>query len=153
MAVYHDEIKKISEKVFQKLIQYSKMGFIYQNNEYSFLDLIVLNMIYQKETSLTINQWIEEVQLKPSVAKATLNKLISFKSIEKKKNINDYRQFFLLITENGKKVMESFFSSEEEFLEFVLRDMTVNEEKAILKFLSKLNQLTVYKHNKNNPLK
>lgn len=153
MAVYHDEIKKISEKIFKKIIQYSKMNFNYQHKEYSFLDLIVLNMIYQEDANLTINQWIEELQVKPSECKASLNKLISFKTIERKKNINDHRQTFLLITEKGKKVMDSFYFSEEEFLEFVLKDMTVNEEKAILKFLSKLNQLTVYKHNKNNPLK
>lgn len=153
MAVYYNEIKKITEKLFQKFIQLSKFDLNYEARDYSFLELLVLKRINNSHVDLTINQWLDEFDLKNQTVNATLKKLISNGDLRKVKSESDQRKTFIMPTDKGKKVMALFYASEDEILDFILKEMTVNEEKAILKFLSKLNQLTVEKYNENNPLK
>ena len=153
MAVYYNEIKKITEKIFQKFIQLSKYDLSYEAKEYSFFELVLLKQIINSKEKMTINQWLDEFDLKNQVVNSTLKKLISNGDLRKEKSETDHRKTFIIPTGKGKKVISLFYISEDKILDFVLKEMTVNEEKAILKFLSKLNQLTVEKYNENNPLK
>lgn len=153
MAVYYNEIKKIAEKIFQKFIHLSKYDLSFDTRGYSFFELLLLKQIINSQEKMTINQWLDEFDMKNQVVNTTLKKLISNGDVRKEKSLTDQRKVFIIPTDKGKRVISLFQNSEEEILDFVLKEMTVNEEKAILKFLSKLNQLTVEKYNENNPLK
>lgn len=65
--------------------------------------------------------------------------------IEKKTHPEDGRKRELFLSPKGKLYQERLKQSLEEKLDYVLKDMTVNEEIAVLKFISKINQLTVDK--------
>ncbi|MBN2260110.1 MAG: winged helix-turn-helix transcriptional regulator [Clostridiales bacterium] len=148
MAVYYDEIKILTEKLFHKLIQYSAMKFTYENKEIYFIDLIILSEIMSKNEISSMNEWMDYFEIKRIETKKSINRLINNKFLTKEQNLMDKRKVMINVTEKGLDVLKTFDYSEESYLNFILRDMTVNEEKTILKFLSKLNQLTVDKYKK-----
>lgn len=65
--------------------------------------------------------------------------------IEKKVHPEDARKRELFLTVKGRVQQERIRSALQEKMDYVLKDMTVNEEIAVLKFISKINQLTVEK--------
>jgi DNA-binding MarR family transcriptional regulator len=58
----------------------------------------------------------------------------------KEENPCDKRSSYLVLGPTGIQFLEAYGEHEDIFLDFVLRDMTINEEKAIVKFLSKIQQ-------------
>lgn len=66
--------------------------------------------------------------------------------IEKVIDETDARRRKLRLTEQGLMLKERIQSIIEEEINFLLSDMSVNEEVAVLKFISRINQLTVGKY-------
>jgi len=72
-----------------------------------------------------------------------VNKLSKEGFIEKKKSEVDGRIVIVKLTNSGTSVYESAKDKGGSILEFMLRDLSINEEKAILKYFSKILQTTV----------
>ncbi|HZX20844.1 MAG TPA: MarR family transcriptional regulator, partial [Clostridia bacterium] len=70
-----------------------------------------------------------------------INRLISKGYISKSKCEGDRRAYILELTDKGKLLFDEAISREKEILFTLLEDFTFNEEKAILKFLVKLEML------------
>ena len=54
---------------------------------------------------MTINQWLDEFDLKNQVVNSTLKKLISNGDLRKEKSETDHRKTFIIPTDKGKKVI------------------------------------------------
>ncbi|MBN2796482.1 MAG: MarR family transcriptional regulator [Clostridia bacterium] len=89
---------------------------------------------------VSMNDLIDQLQMKRSKALAMIKKMLEIGYLKKEANENDRRSAFISLDHQGLKLLAQYRDHESQFLEFVLKDMTINEEKAIVKFLSKINQ-------------
>lgn len=129
------------EKTIYRLIIADKKGLKKgnKNEDISFLDFIVLNRIAQEEE---ISQFVlaKETEVARSIMVSVINKLVSGGYIRKEKAVDDKRVNILKLTEEGQKVWQRYTDNQKDAIDYILHDITLNEEKAILKFLAKASQ-------------
>lgn len=141
MANYYNEINKMMEKIVNKLLIIDKKGFKLgkKNEELSLLDIYVLKNIGSNSMK-PIYRLVKETEIDRGLMTSIINKLLANGYIKKEKAKEDKRVNMVILTEEGEAVYNKILKSQGEFLDFILNDITLNEEKAILKFLSKINQ-------------
>lgn len=144
---YFESILRMMEIVVRKFVHYDKSGMKFQQNltEFSFMDLIVLIELKQHGQSTT-QELIGFFEVDRGIVTTVINRLCSLGLVEKKKDDKDRRKTYIFLTEAGEQLYEEISEAEKLGLSFILKDMTINEQKAILKFLSRVNQLTVDKY-------
>ncbi|MGB3367474.1 MAG: MarR family winged helix-turn-helix transcriptional regulator [Acidaminobacteraceae bacterium] len=144
MANYYNEVNHMMEKVMYKFVQYDKSGIKLgdKQEKYSFLDVIILREI-GKLGEITVFDLINQVEVDRGILSTSINRFINLGFVVKLRSRLDKRKFVIYLTDEGKKFYDNILKSEVEELNFILKDMTVNEQKTVLKFLSRLNQLTV----------
>lgn len=147
MANYYKEINHMMEKVLYKLIKYDKAGIkiVEKNEKYSFIDLMVIREI-GKKGEITVFDLLSQIEVDRGILATSINRFTSSGYVVKERSKLDKRKFLLYLTEEGKNLCNLLNDLENDELGFILKDMTINEQKAILKFLSRLNQLTVDKY-------
>ncbi|WP_168198351.1 transcriptional regulator, SarA/Rot family [Crassaminicella thermophila] len=145
MANYYNEINKMIDKLMHKVLVYDRKGFKIGGNieDLSLLDIHVLRNIGQVE-SKKIYELIEDMEMDRGLIASVTKKLILKGYIIKERSIEDKRVYILKLTEQGREMYEKILQVQNNLLEFLLSDVTLNEEKAILKFLSKINQTTLF---------
>jgi len=141
MANYHDEIGKMINKVIHKALLCEMEGFRLgtRGEAFSYLELKIMRKLREGDNK-KILQLMEELQLNRGLVAALVKKLLAGGYITKEQSEEDRRVFTIKLTDSGKKILDRSSHGEKEFLDFILSDITVNEERAILKFLSKINQ-------------
>ncbi len=141
MANYYDEINKMMEKIVNKLLIIDKKGFKLRkkNEELSLLDIFVLKNIGSNNMK-PIYSLVKETEIDRGLMTSIINKLVANGYIKKEKAKEDKRVNMVILTEEGESVYNKILKSQGAFLDFILDDITLNEEKTILKFLSKINQ-------------
>lgn len=144
MANYRNEIERMITKIIQNGIHYDKNGFGKNKfyKELSLLDLIILKKIDQPEIT-TIKSINEDLEIDRNAINSVINKFTSKGIVEKELSLDDKRKVKFVMTEKGKEKYRMIKEYENQYIEFILESMTINEEKAILKFLSKVNQLSI----------
>lgn len=144
MANYYNEVNHMMEKVMYKFVQYDKSGIKLgeKQEKYSFLDVIVLREI-GKLGEITVFDLLSQVEVDRGILSTSIKKFTNQGFVIKRRSTLDKRKFVLYLTDEGKKFYKNVMGTELKELNFILKDMTVNEQKTILKFLSRLNQLTV----------
>lgn len=144
MANYYNEVNHMIEKVMYKFIKFDKSGIKIgeRQDKYNFLDLIIFREI-GKKGSITVFDLLSQLEVDRGILSTSINRFINLGLLIKKRSELDKRKFVLYLTEDGSKFYENVLKIEVEELNFILKDMTVNEQKTVLKFLSRLNQLTV----------
>lgn len=147
MANYYKEINHMMEKVLYKLIKYDKAGIriLEKNEKYSFIDLMVIREI-GKKGEITVFDLLSQIEVDRGILATSINRFTSAGYVVKERSKLDKRKFLLYLTDEGKSLCSLLNDLENDELGFILKDMTINEQKAILKFLSRLNQLTVDKY-------
>ncbi|OPL09145.1 MAG: hypothetical protein AVO33_07845 [delta proteobacterium ML8_F1] len=153
MGTYHREIKRLADKILHKMIHLSLESRGMKGQSYNLLDILLLERIICEKEARCLGTWVKEFDLKDQLVKNAIEHLVERGDLVKEVDAHDRRRFLIKVTPQGKETGRAFENSSLEALEFVLRDMTVNEEKAVLKFLSKVNQLSVEKFQYNNPSK
>lgn len=141
MANYYKEINKIMEKIIHKVLVLDKKGFKIRkkNQELSLLDMLIIKKI-GSDSKKSIYSLVKETEIDRGVISTIINKLVATGCVIKEKAEEDKRVNMVLLTDEGKEVYNMIIDSQKEFFDFVLNDVTLNEEKTILKFLSKINQ-------------
>lgn len=144
MANYYNEINRLLDKLVHKgfvhIREDIKLGA--KGNTFTFWELHILRRLAISGEK-RISELIEEVEVNKSLISSILIKLVAGGYIIKTQSSEDGRVYFLKLTELGLEVVEESHQLQKELLDFVLEDITLNEERAILKFLSKINQLTM----------
>ncbi len=141
VANYYNEINKMIEKIVNKLLIIDKKGFKIgkKNEDLSLLDILVLKNIGTNNVK-SIYSLVKETEIDRGLITSIINKLVASGYIKKEKAKEDKRVSMVILTKEGEEVHNKILKEQSELLDFILNDITLNEEKAILKFLSKINQ-------------
>lgn len=144
---HNQSILKMVEILIKKFIEKDKAGIrvdeLSQFN--SFSELVLLNELGRIERIGT-QDLLRIVELDRGILDTLMKHLMARNLIYKEKDEVDKRKAYIGLTDQGRLQLESFRRIEEESMQFVMHDMSINEQKAILKFLSRINQLTVDKY-------
>ena len=140
MASYHREIRKwlgiLLDKFFLEAAYDPKpLG----------LSLSQAYVLTQFPDGASLTEYIQFYRVKRSEALSQLDVLIKKGFVEKVEDPADLRRRKLLLTEEGKRLQAHLLHELEEKMEFILSGLSHYEEVGILKFISKINQLTVEK--------
>lgn len=143
MANYTHQIQTMLERVALRLSTLNQKGIVLNNTRYK-LQILEISILKQVEKSPGIS--INEVGLLLQVDRVeitkSLRKLSSYKLIDKTQSKGDKRSVILDITEKGMNILKVYSQIEKGILDELLAKMTINDEKAILKFLSTISQMT-----------
>ena len=152
MANYTREISHMMDRMLIKIMSQDKKGF-YPNDlmhRMSLLDILVIKMIGESK-DMQLNVLIRTLELDRNLIDVSVRNLIGLKLIMKKTGERDKREKYLALTQSGELIYEKLLSAQLSEMEFVLNDITINEEKTILKFLSKIVQYHTEKFDLNRP--
>lgn len=139
MSVYQKDIRRIMKQlmliyetktVYDKERKLERLGIV---------ELMILEHL-RDHKKVTLHDLLEIYELKRTKLISLIKKMQEYDYIIKEENPIDKRSSYLVLGPKGESFLESYGKHEAVFLDFVLRDMTINEEKAIVKFLSKIQQ-------------
>ncbi len=140
MRNYYVQIHQYMQKLIQNIIVLDKRGIRNNGDSLSITELFILKLLGdQKEKK--IFEIVDELSVDRNSLVTILNRLQSMDYISKVKDEEDKRVFLLNLTEKGRSVFQQVSEKEKELIYSILNDFTFNEEKAILKFLVKLDML------------
>lgn len=147
MAHLYNEIEVMLERVFTKLLAVDRRGLKIngKNEKFSFVDVMILRMIGLKD-DVSIYDLIYELDVDRGIVSTSISKLTKGKYIEKMRSKQDGRVFMLSLTDEGKLLFEKLHEQENALVGFIMESSTINEQKAVLKFLSRVNQTMVGKY-------
>jgi len=100
-------------------------------------EYLLLKMV-RRDEGQTFQQMMEETSCSRNEVTAMVRRLLKQHLIQKGPASQDRRIRRLILTEEGKTHLQQLESMEQELLYGLLNEFTLNEEKAILKFLVKL---------------
>jgi len=144
MSRYYFEIGTIMMKVMRKIlstdhdkiqVQADKEGFTIRASFF----IVELG----RHTHMTFGEIEEGLEIDRKTLISLISKLQKRKVIDKHTSEDDKRQQWIVLTDKGHRIRLELIGQAEQLMGFALADLTINEEKAVLKFFSKLLQTTV----------
>ncbi|WP_459130176.1 MarR family winged helix-turn-helix transcriptional regulator [Guggenheimella bovis] len=141
MAQYRKEIQKWSSILIDKL--FLERSFDLKEPELSVEEAHILHSI---EDGMSPAEFYQIYSVNRSKANQLLQKFIQEGYLEKVPLPSDGRKRILLKTEKAERTNSNWEEKTNEILDQILSGLTVNEEKAVLKFISKIYQQTVEKY-------
>jgi len=147
MANYTREISHMLDRLNIKILTQDKNGFYKKNLslELNLLEILVIKYINELG-EVRINLLMKHLEIDRNLLNTTLKRLISLKLISKYNDVEDKRGQIVILTAYGKTIHEEIRVAQQGELDFILSDITINEEKTILKFISKIVQYHTEKY-------
>ncbi len=148
LAHLYNEIEIMMERVLTKLLSVDRRGLKIngRNEKFSFVDVMVLRLVGLKD-DMSIYDLINEIDVDRGIVSTSISKLSKGRYIEKQRSPYDGRVYLLNLTDEGRALFEKLQEQENDLVGFVMENSTINEQKAVLKFLSRINQTMVGKYN------
>lgn len=137
MRNYYAQIHEYLEKLISNIIVLDKKGINTNGFYMSITDLLILKLLGQGEGKKMF-EVIDVIDIDRNAFKTIINRLVNQDYVVKSRSNDDKRAYFLQLTDKGRRVFEEITDKEKQMLSSLLNDFTFNEEKAILKFLVKL---------------
>lgn len=139
--MYQEDIKRIFKHL---LLKYETQVALNKKSDrklerLSIIELSILEYVHDNE-EVVLSDLINSIDMKRSKVIGIIKKLTETKHLDRRVNPDDKRSSYVVLGKVGKALLNSYLKHETEFLDFVLKDMSINEEKVIVKFLSKINQ-------------
>ncbi len=152
MANYTREISHMMDRMLIKIMSQDKRGFYPSEllHRMSLLDILVIKSIGENK-EIQLNVLIKTLELDRNLIDISVKNLIGLKLILKKPGEKDKREKSLTLSHSGEKLYKTLLDAQLSEMEFVLNDITINEEKTILKFLSKIVQYHTEKFDLKRP--
>lgn len=141
MAQYHKELTKWIGITLDKL--FLDQSFADPETKLSAEQLYPLLSLSEGDSEA---DFLRRNQRPRARSRALLQDYLKAGLVAKVADPDDARKRRLVLTEAGHRLRSRIAQSLNEAIEYVLADMTVNEEIAVLKFISRINQLTVEKY-------
>jgi len=138
MAQYKKEIGAMLMRVVEQGLNQGALR-KKATNKLGFDELLILQHIHQNEHQ-PVTRLMDDMPFDRSAFHSALQKFLKAKWVEKHQVEEDKRRVMVKLTEKGKHLLSVEIEALEGGLTYLLRDLTVNEEKGVLKFLSKLHQ-------------
>lgn len=141
MANYTKEISHMLDRLNTKILSQDKEGYFKASlkTKLSLIDLMMIKQIGE-HGEVRLNQLIKVLEVDRNLVTTTVKKLMSHKWIQKRVDATDGRGQILCLLPAGVELYDEILELQRRELEFILNDVTINEEKAILKFISKIVQ-------------
>lgn len=139
------QIQQYSEMLIQQILLMDKKGIKNNGDTLSLTEILILKALGDQQEK-KMADLIEELNLDRNIFGTFINRLQSQNYVIKRRAKEDKRAQVLLLTDKGKLSFEQILLTEKELLLSLLNDFTFNEEKAILKFLVKLDMLRRNNH-------
>ncbi len=150
MANYTREISHMMDRMLIKIMSQDKKGFYPSKllHKLSLLDILMIKTVGESE-SIQLNSLVKTLELDRNLIDISVKKLVSMKFINKRQGERDKREKWIKLTESGERIYKLLLEAQLSEMEFVLNDITINEEKTVLKFLSKIVQYHTDKYDLN----
>ena len=147
MANYSKEIAHMLDRMLIKILHQDKSGFYKKalNHKLNLLDLLILRKL-NETGEMKIGDLVAYLEIDRNVMTTSIKRLQSLKVIVKNTDIKDARRQMISLSEYGESFVQSLIKASMSEMDFVLKDVSVNEEKAILIFLSKVVQYHTTKY-------
>lgn len=147
MANYSREISHMMDRLNIKTLSQDKNGFYrkHLSIKLNLLEILMLKQIKEGET-VRIHTLIKHLEIDRNLLNTTLKRLISLKLVTKRMDDLDKRGQIVEVTAYGEAIYEEIKLAQQNELDFMLSDVSINEEKAILKFISKIVQYHTEKY-------
>lgn len=140
MKNYYVQIHLYLQKLIQNIIILDKRGIRNNGDSLSITELLILKILGDAQEK-RIFEVINELNIDRNSLVTILNRLQSLSYIAKEKDKGDKRVHILMLTDKGRAAFQHISEKERELVYGLLNEFTFNEEKAILKFLVKLDML------------
>lgn len=140
MRNYYVQIYEYLQRFVTNIVILDKKGINDKNCYLSITDLLILKLL-GNEHKKKMFEVMNALNIDRNTFKTIINRLISKGYISKNRCEDDKRAYTLELTDKGKSFFAESINKEKEILFTLLEDFTFNEEKAILKFLVKLEML------------
>lgn len=140
MRNYYAQIYEYLHKFVTNIIILDKKGISDKKHNLSVTDLLILKLL-GSEHKKKMFEVMDALCIDRNVFKTVINRLISKGYINKSRCPEDRRAYILELTDKGKIFFDETIRKEKEVLFSLLDNFTFNEEKAILKFLVKLDMI------------
>ncbi len=142
MANYTHQIKSMTQKTAKRLLVLHKKGFRMNHRHGQGLDLLDLLVIKTlgEQGQMKLLDLLALLEVDRLTINGVLGKLHKHGYLEREQCESDRRSYEVYLGDRGKVAYQEMIPTFDTMIDFILADMTVNEEKAVLKFLSKLNQ-------------
>ncbi|MDH8678626.1 MarR family transcriptional regulator [Fusibacter bizertensis] len=141
MANYTREIAHMLDRLNTKILTQDKNGYFRKDLKVK-LNLVELLLLKQLGESgeVKLNQLIKTLEVDRNLITTTVKRLSSLKLVQKRADEIDGRGQVIVLLPAGKELYNSLITQQSRELDFILDDVTINEEKTILKFISKMVQ-------------
>lgn len=141
MANYTREIAHMLDRLNTKILTQDKNGYFRKDLKVK-LNLVELLLLKQLGEcgEVKLNQLIKTLEVDRNLITTTVKRLSSLKLVQKRADEIDGRGQVIVLLPAGKELYNSLITQQSRELDFILDDVTINEEKTILKFISKMVQ-------------
>ncbi|MDO4799117.1 MAG: hypothetical protein Q4A52_01205 [Bacillota bacterium] len=137
MANYTNEIAHMIERFQTKTLSQDRDGFFkaHLKLDLNLLEVLLLRQVSKSEAR--INSLVKQLEVSRNLVNTTVSRLVKEKILQKRTDLKDGRCQIISLTPQGRRLADELLAQQDAELGFMLNDVTVNEERAILKFLSK----------------
>lgn len=147
MANYTREIGHMLDRLYTKVLSQDKNGY-YRKTMKTKLNLAEMLLLKHVgiEGEVKLNHLIKVMEVDRNFVTTTVNRLVGLRVLSKKSDPTDGRSQIISMTPAGKDLYLTLMEEQRKELSFILDDITINEEKTILKFISKIVQFHTDKY-------
>lgn len=147
MANYTREIAHMLDRLNIKILSQDKSGYFKDQLKVklNLAEILLLKQIGEHE-AVKLNDLIKTLEVDRNFVTTTVNRLVAMKVLQKRADVNDARSQMVLLTPSGRELFRALTEQQSKELDFVLNDITINEEKTVLKFISKIVQYHTEKY-------
>lgn len=142
MSVYSNEINQMINKILEKAVYKKDDEKALLPKNITLLNFFILKRVNSKN-DIVLTDLRDEIGIDYNMLRKEICNLENLGLIKRNEDPKDKRRRFIQVTELGKKQIKEVNYLLENKLQFVIDNFSVNEEKAVLKFLSRINQLTL----------
>ena len=141
MANYTREIAHMLDRLNTKILAQDKNGYYIKQLkvELNLAEVLILKQLGESG-SIKLNALIKHLEVDRNFINTTLKRMVTAKWVQKNPDPEDGRSQILSLLQPGKDLYHELLKQQQSELDFVLNDITINEEKTILKFISKIVQ-------------
>ncbi|GAB6107693.1 MarR family winged helix-turn-helix transcriptional regulator [Fusibacter bizertensis] len=141
MANYTREIAHMLDRLNTKILAQDKTGYFRKDLKVK-LNLVELLLLKQlgEHGEVKLNHLINTLEVDRNLITTTVKRMGTLKLVQKRADEGDGRSQVIVLLPAGRELYNALIDQQNKELEFILDDVTINEEKTILKFISKMVQ-------------
>ena len=135
------------DRLNTKILTQDKSGYYRKHLkvELNLAEVLILKQLGE-HGDIKLNQLIKNLEVDRNFLNTTLKRMMTLKLIHKTPDPSDGRSQVVGMLQAGRELYHELLKQQQQELDFVLNDITINEEKTVLKFISKLVQYHTEKY-------